>query len=61
MMIGTEGAAILIGYPGKPLKLKNNLSPYHKASVVQSWQKATIYQVGCSMLAQVLCMLDPKR
>lgn len=34
--------------------------PYHRASAVPSLLQATVYQVECSMLAQVLCMLDPK-
>jgi hypothetical protein len=33
---------------------------YHRASAAPSLLQVTVYQVECSMLAQVLCMLDPK-
>jgi len=33
---------------------------YHRASAAPSLLQVTVYQVVYSMLAQVLCMLDPK-
>lgn len=31
---------------------------YHRAFAALSLLQVTVYQVGCSMLAQVLCTLD---